>query len=64
MLIIKTFSFSIWCYTLLKGPKSLIWQVAFIATIWAIWRLRNRVAFQQECFDEKRCFDMFYFDLS
>lgn len=32
--------------------------------IWSIWRIRNRIVFQLEAFDEEGCFELCLFDLA
>lgn len=45
----------VWFNMFPKGQKSCIWQVACIALVWSIWRMRNHVVFQRDVFDEERC---------
>lgn len=35
----------IWFHAISSGPKRLIWRVAFLAMLWAICKMRNRVVF-------------------
>lgn len=54
----------IWFHALPRCQKMLIWQMAIIALVWSIWRMRIRVIFQRESFDEGSCFELCHFDLA
>lgn len=47
----------------LATRKKCIWQMASIAIMWSIWRIRNRVAFQHDNLDEDGCFEWCCCDL-
>lgn len=43
----------VWFYAFSSGPKARVWQVASIALVWSIWRLRNPVMFHHINFEEE-----------
>lgn len=57
-------TFDLWFNTVPNGPKVLIWRMAFIALLKAIWRIRNKVVFQHESFDNIGYLEMYRFDLA
>lgn len=39
-------------------------ELPFVALASTIWRMRNRVIFQRDTFDEEGCFEIWHFDLA
>lgn len=56
--------FNIWCHAIPKDPREPIWRMAFVALVWVIWKIRNRVIFRRETFDEESYFKMWHFELA
>lgn len=56
-------SFDIWFHVSSEGPKMVFWWVAFLAIVWVICRIKNRIVFQHDMFNEDDCVELCRFNL-
>lgn len=50
-------SFDAW-FHIVEGFKLTIWQMAFLASVWRIWRIEIMIIFQHETFDKDWFFEL------